>query len=129
MLAVRLFCRKSKWSITSDCEKEVLNPDRQGAKYSAARYTVIMSAAIKQIVIVRPGGVVEVRSPELHEGDQAEVTVIVTQPANHARANGGAGAWRRHAGTFNSKDKRAGDNQRIDADLAAEYGSRSKTES
>jgi hypothetical protein len=36
-----------------------------------------MSAAIKQIVTVRSGGVVEVRSPELREGDQVEVTVVV----------------------------------------------------
>ncbi|MDB5299438.1 MAG: hypothetical protein JWO87_1101 [Phycisphaerales bacterium] len=88
-----------------------------------------MSAAIKQIVTVRPGGVVEVRSPDLHEGDQAEVTVVVTQPAGGERDAAGSGGWRRYAGAVNSKDARAGDNQRIDADLAAEYGGRSKPES
>jgi hypothetical protein len=40
-----------------------------------------MSPAIKQTVTIRTGGLVEVRSPELHEGDQAEVTVIVTERA------------------------------------------------
>jgi hypothetical protein len=40
-----------------------------------------MPAAIKQTVTIRTGGLVEVRSPELHEGDQAEVTVIVTERA------------------------------------------------
>jgi hypothetical protein len=88
-----------------------------------------MSAAIKQIVTVRPGGLVEVRSPELREGDRAEVTVVVMQPAGGEPVAAGPGGWRRYAGAANSKDARAGDNQRIDADLATEYGGRSKAES
>jgi hypothetical protein len=87
-----------------------------------------MPAAIKQIVTVRPGGVVEVRSPELHAGDQAEVTVVVVKPGS-AEADAAAGGWRRYAGAFNSSDARAGENQNIDSDLAAEYGSRPKAES
>ena len=84
-----------------------------------------MSPAIKQIVTVRSGGVIEVHSPELHEGDLAEVTVIVVPAEGEDRPHG-TGGWRRYAGAANSGDRRAGDNERIDADLAAEYGSRSK---
>jgi hypothetical protein len=84
-----------------------------------------MLAAIKQIVTVRSGGVIEVHSPELHEGDRAEVTVVVLTVEGERRPPGIDG-WRRYAGAANSGDRRAGDNQRIDSDLAAEYGSRSK---
>jgi hypothetical protein len=91
-----------------------------------------MSTAIRQVVTVQPGGVIEVRSPELHAGDQAEVTVVVTQPTTTAASRGGdaasssAGGWRRYAGAIDSTDARAGDNARIDADLADEYGGGSK---
>jgi hypothetical protein len=87
-----------------------------------------MSATIKQTVTVRCGGVIEVHSSELREGDRAEVTVVVTQPASGGHDAAGSGRWRRHAGAANGRDARAGDNQRIDADLSAEYGSRSNAE-
>jgi hypothetical protein len=80
-----------------------------------------MPTTVKQITIVRPGGVVEVRSPELHEGEQAEVTVVVNGPAQVATQSS-AGGWRRFAGAFKSNDSRGGDNQRIDAELADEFG-------
>src|SRR5438105_1147024 len=44
-----------------------------------------MLAAIKQTVTIQSQGLVEVRSPELHEGDQAEVTVLITQRADSVR--------------------------------------------
>ena len=57
----------------------------------------------------------------LHEGDQAEVTVVVV-PANDVKLeNAREGGWRRFAGAVNSKDTRAADNDRIDATLADEY--------
>jgi len=88
-----------------------------------------MSAAIKQIVTVRAGGVVEVRSSELHEGDQAQVTVVVMRTASTEPGAARAGGWRRYAGAVNSTDARAGDNEQIDADIAAEYGNRLTAES
>jgi hypothetical protein len=87
-----------------------------------------MSAAIKQIVTVRAGGVVEVRSPELREGDQAQVTVVVVEPADTHGVAAGAGGWRRYAGAINSTDATAGDNQRIDTDLALEHSSTPKAD-
>ena len=88
-----------------------------------------MSVAIKQTVTVRPGGIVEVRSPELRAGDQAEVTVVVTQAAGSRTGAGSAVGWRRYAGAVNSGDALAGNNQRIDADLATEHRSGSKADS
>jgi hypothetical protein len=81
-----------------------------------------MSATIRQTVTVRPGGLVEVRSPELREGDRAEVTVVVNPPPGGAAQNSSSGGWRRYAGAVNRKDPRAADNQRIDTDLANEHG-------
>jgi len=40
-------------------------------------YTDLMVAAIRQQVTVQPGGLVEVRSPELQPGARAEVIVLV----------------------------------------------------
>ena len=88
-----------------------------------------MPTAIKQIVTVQAGGVVEVRSPELHEGERAEVTVVVVQPARRLQGAASGGRWRRFAGAFNSRDARAGDNESIDADLATEYGRGAASES
>ena len=76
-----------------------------------------MVAAVRQIVTIQPGGVVEVRSPELTAGEQAEVIVLV-QAAAGVDGKPPAGTWRRHAGAINSGDPRAADNERIDADLA-----------
>jgi hypothetical protein len=85
-------------------------------------YTSNMPTTINQIVTVGAGGVIEVRSPELHEGDQAQVTIVVVHPAvqRDAAAKGG---WRQYAGAFKGTDAHAADNERIDADLAKEYGS------
>ena len=68
------------------------------------------------------------RSPDLREGDQAEVTVTVMRPAGE-KAVAPSDEFRRFAGAVNSGDANAGDNQRIDADLAAEYGGAPKSES
>jgi hypothetical protein len=89
---------------------------------------MVMSAAIRQVVTVRPGGVIEIRSPELKEGDKAEVTVVITNSANGEPDASGKRGWRGFAGAVNSKNTRAGDNQVIDADLAAEYGGQLKPE-
>jgi hypothetical protein len=87
-----------------------------------------MSSTIRQVVTVRPGGVVEIRSHELREGEQAEVTVIVKRPPNGEAQQSSPGGWRRYAGAVNRKDARAGDNQRVDADLAEEHGGGSNAE-
>lgn len=70
----------------------------------------------------------EVRSPELRQGDQAEVSIVVTHPTGDQRETAKTGGWRRYAGAVDSRNPRAGDNQRIDADLAAEYGKPSSEE-
>jgi hypothetical protein len=82
-----------------------------------------MPTAIKQVVTVESAGVLEVRSPELHAGDRAEVTVVVIPQLNQPTvpAPSGAGDWRRYAGAVRSGDPNAGDNQSIDAALADEY--------
>lgn len=83
-----------------------------------------MAVTIKQRVTVQPGGVVEVRSPELTPGARAEVTVLVEQtevaPAEPRRP---VPDWRGFAGVIDSGDPRSSDNGRIDAELAREYGS------
>jgi hypothetical protein len=87
-----------------------------------------MPSTIRQIVTIRPGCVVEIRSPELREGDQAEVTVVIKRPPNGKAQDSHPGGWRRYAGAVNRKDGQAGDNQRVDADLADEYGGGSNAE-
>ena len=79
-----------------------------------------MSSTIRQTVTVQPGGLVEIRSPELRGGDQAEVTVVVNRPTNGEPKSSPHGGWRRYAGAVNRNDGHAGDNRRIDADLADE---------
>jgi hypothetical protein len=80
-----------------------------------------MYAVIRQILRVQPGGVIELRSAELHEGDEAEVTVVITQSAHLKLPRTHTGDWRRFAGAFNSGDSKSGDNNGIDADLAESY--------
>jgi hypothetical protein len=83
-----------------------------------------MVTAIKQHVTVKEGGLIEVRSPDLRPGEQAEVIVLVeartdvgrNSPSIHPR-----GGWRRYAGAIHSGDPHSADNDRIDADLAREY--------
>jgi hypothetical protein len=85
-----------------------------------------MVAAIRQQVTVQADGLIEVRSPELRAGARAEVIVLVEQPAAPVRSpEDPQVAWERllrHAGAVKGGDPRAGDNDRIDADLAREYG-------
>ncbi|HSZ59708.1 MAG TPA: hypothetical protein VK797_28955 [Tepidisphaeraceae bacterium] len=45
-----------------------------------------MVAALKQLVTVKPGGVVEVRSDELKAGTTAEVIVLVESASEPARS-------------------------------------------
>ncbi len=40
-----------------------------------------MIRAIKENVIIRPGGVIEIRRPDLPEGAAAEVIVMIEEPA------------------------------------------------
>ncbi len=40
-----------------------------------------MVRAIKENVIIRPGGVIEIRRPDLPEGAAAEVIVMLEEPA------------------------------------------------
>jgi hypothetical protein len=44
-----------------------------------------MLRAIKQRAVVRPGGVIEVRSPDLPEGSTAEVLILVEASAGARR--------------------------------------------
>jgi hypothetical protein len=74
-----------------------------------------MRSTIRQTVTIRSGGVVEIHSPELQEGDQAEVTVVVTRPSNGKAQDWQPGGWRRYAGAVNRNDAQAGDNRRVDA--------------
>ena len=93
-----------------------------------------MVAAIRQHVTVQAGGVVQVSSPELTPGASAEVIILITaqpdgRPPYPAAALSEpsaprAGNWRRHAGALRGGgDPRASNNERIDRDLASEYGS------
>lgn len=81
-----------------------------------------MVAAIKQRVTVQPGGIVQVRSPELTPGSRAEVIVLVEQPEATPPVDPGrpVADWRRFAGAIDSGDPRSSDNDRIDVDLAGE---------
>ena len=45
-----------------------------------------MVAAVRQFVTVEPGGVVRVQSPELREGDVAEVVVLTGSPVSAPNA-------------------------------------------
>ncbi len=40
-----------------------------------------MKTALRQQAVVKPGGVIEIRSPELPEGAMAEVIVILETPS------------------------------------------------
>lgn len=79
-----------------------------------------MVAAIKQQVTVLPGGVIEVRSPELTPGARAEVIVLVEQDFTAAGAspNRPVSEWRHFAGVIDSGDAHSSNNDQIDADLA-----------
>lgn len=87
-----------------------------------------MPVSIKQTVIVRAGGVIEMHSPDLHEGDEAQVTVVVTRQTRSASSDSTKNGWKRFAGAVNSGNPHAGDNESIDADLASEYGGEPHTE-
>ena len=61
-----------------------------------------METAIRQKTVVKPGGVIEIRSPELPEGAVAEVIVILERPpARHpASLEWPAGFFERFAGSL-----------------------------
>jgi hypothetical protein len=90
-----------------------------------------MVVAIRQEVTVQPGGVIEVRSPELTPGARAEVIVRLEKASADQAATVGepsstasADAWdrlRRHAGAVSTDGSSGSDNESIDRDLAREY--------
>lgn len=87
-----------------------------------------MVTALKQHVIVQAGGLIEVRSPDLRAGDEAEVIVLVArseQPPSTA-APASPGKWRRHAGAIQSGDAHSSNNEKIDEDLGRAYGEANK---
>jgi hypothetical protein len=51
-----------------------------------------MLAAIRQQVTVQPGGVIEIRSPELEPGSRVEVIVLLASPVGAATAVDVAGS-------------------------------------
>jgi hypothetical protein len=60
----------------------------------------VMVTALKKTVTVQPGGLIEIRSPELTPGSNAEVIVLVEQPhAGSSTLSSFIGAAK---GTFNS---------------------------
>jgi len=77
-----------------------LNARRRNVEYTMST----MSSTIRQTVTVRCGGVVEIHSPELHEGDQADVTVVVTRSPNGKTQDPQPAGWRQYAGAVNRKD-------------------------
>jgi hypothetical protein len=82
-----------------------------------------MAEEIRQVLTVQSSGVLEVRSPALHCGDRAEVTIVLMPAAEESSPTKTTetGGWRRFAGAVNSGNPNAGDNESIDADLAREY--------
>jgi hypothetical protein len=74
-----------------------------------------MSSTLRKIVTIQPGGRVEIPETNLPEGQQVEVTV---RPIVSRQPDGRN--WRDLAGSFNSDDATAGENDKIDADLARE---------
>jgi hypothetical protein len=93
-----------------------------------------MVAAIRQQVIVQAGGRIEVQSPDLTPGARADVIILLTTQSDRATTTDATSAppqppaqqnsgWRRHAGALHGGDPGSSDNERIDADLAREYGS------
>lgn len=102
---------------------------RHLAPVAVRRYDKGMVAAIKQRVTVQAGGLIEVRSPELRQGQQADVIVLIesaaaTPPRPEVDPTGDTPLARlqKFAGAFDSGDPHASDNERIDADLANTYG-------
>jgi len=94
------------------------------------RYSADVVAAIRQQVTVQPGGVIEIRSPELPPGARADVIVLLATPTSDATSRPAPNAppagpqsagWRSYAGAFHGGDPTLSDNRRIDADLAREY--------
>jgi len=79
--------------------------------------------AIRQQVTVQPGGVIELRSPELMAGARAEVIILLgsESPTTGILPAGPAGSqvqplpdWRRYAGTCKGGVQGSPDNDRID---------------
>jgi hypothetical protein len=78
-----------------------------------------MATTIRQRVTVKPGGLIEIRSPELREGESADVIVRVESAKTNAQKS--LGGLERFAAMVNSGDKHSSDNTKIDEDLAREY--------
>jgi hypothetical protein len=76
--------------------------------------------AIRQEVVVREEGILEVRSPELRIGDEAEVIVLIKPAPNLETADDDKLDWRDFMGCFMG-DHGSADNESIDRDLAASY--------
>ena len=73
-----------------------------------------MSRAIHTTVIVKEGGLLELRLPELRAGDSASVTVRVEEGSAKVPD------WRQFAGVIDSGNPNSADNDGIDEDLADE---------
>jgi hypothetical protein len=95
-----------------------------------------MTTALRQTVTVKRRGRVEITAPGLPAGTRAEVIVLVDEPlerlpprrvswpvltAKERRA--ARRALVKFCGTINSGDPDSANNERIDRDLAREYGS------
>ena len=92
-----------------------------------------MVNALTRRVTIQPGGRIEITSPELPAGSEAEVIVLLLkgaqggpalpsgpQPAEQRRE--GRGSLRKYFGSVSSGNPDSADNDQIDADLAREYG-------
>lgn len=55
------------------------------------------------MITIRTGGLLEFRSPDLHEGDQAEVTVVVVPRGTHENESNGAALDNKHEASANSQ--------------------------
>lgn len=84
-----------------------------------------MVRIIKERVKIQAGGLIEMRSTDLVPGLEADVIVMVEQPAiaNSAAATPVSSEWRHFAGALKGDTLGTSDNVQIDTDLAREYGS------
>jgi hypothetical protein len=76
--------------------------------------------AIRQEVTVQQNGIIEVRSPELRTGDEAEVIVLIKPAPRLEASDDEKRNWRDFMGCFKG-DHGSADNESIDRDLAASY--------
>jgi len=62
------------------------------------------------------------RTPEEFAAEQLARDVMPRRSVTEAEAQAAQARFERHFGTYDSGDPRSADNERIDADLAREYG-------